>query len=119
MEKSRESPSEHRDDQLPRCQQALHGCNFVVKYFRLLRAVVNALAAADAAFMDDFRMARLALYGLYRAVPNTGVTLAAFVFQGNDRYHLFPHVICWVLKLNYDASGNGRLCKGWHNPADE
>ena len=81
MEKRREIPPQHGNDQLTRCEQPFHCRYLVVKYFCLLRAIIHTRAASYAAFMDDLGMACFSLDCFHRTAADAGVAFAAFILK--------------------------------------
>jgi hypothetical protein len=64
--------------------------NVIRKDFSLLRAALDAFAAADAAFGDDLGVVAVNTDRLDRAVADTGVALATVLLDGMYRTHSAP-----------------------------
>jgi hypothetical protein len=87
VEESGKGAAQHGNDFFPARQQAPGVFDAVGDHLRLLGADPDALAAADAALIDDLSPVFLDLYRLDRTVSDAGITFAAALFDGLDRTH--------------------------------
>jgi hypothetical protein len=71
-------------------QQALALADMVGNHLGFLRTAFDTIATADAAITDNLGIIAMNANRLDRAVADTGVTLAAIFFNGNDRSHEMP-----------------------------